>query len=292
MHTVTNDGWTNRILEQDPGKDLLYYVLCRERFNMATPIEQPQPTEKTTAKTDLPPGLGGQLLSTYEAAQILAQSNNVRNNQLSASLHTILPQDVISFDNNAQAVQIKDVDPGQNMVLKTDGTYSQTDANGQNPVKGTWKNNGAGVELDLPNISTVIYPDGTHQDLKSWNGVVSNKDGTVYADGPELNFNEKSKVTPQKDGSSELSVMGDNYILNSDGKTGQVKGSNEQVTYQKVGDDYDITFANGAKLQVSQGIGKVQSEEVTLPNDDAAKGLPKDLQKLWNKNANKMELVG
>jgi hypothetical protein len=259
---------------------------------MPTPIEQTPPTEKTAAKTDFPPGLGGQLLSTYEAAQILAQANDVRNKQLSASLHTILPQDVISFDNNAQAVQIKDVDPGQNMVLKADGTYSETDANGQNTINGTWKKNGAGVELDVPNVSTVAYSDGTHQDLKTWNGILMNKDGRLTGDQPELNFSEPFKVTPQKDGKTELSVMGDNYILNSDGKTGQVNGSKEQITYQKVGDEYDITFANGAKLQVSQGIGNVQYEEVTIPNDDAAKGLPKGLQKLWNKNANVMTLVG
>ena len=259
---------------------------------MPTPIEQTQPTEKPAAKTDFPAGLGGQLLSTYEAAQILAQSNDVRNKQLSASLHTILPQDVISFDNNAQAVQIKDVDPGQNMVLKADGTYSETDANGQNTVNGTWKKNGAGVELDLPNVSTVVYSDGTHQDLKSWNGVINNKNGSQSADGEELNFNSPFNVTPQNGGSSELSVMGDNYILNSDGKTGQVKGSSEKITYEKVGGDYDITFGNGAKLQVSQGIGNMQYEEVTLPNDDAAKNLPKGLKKAWNENANVMTLAG
>jgi len=252
---------------------------------MTTPLEQAQPAEKPASKTDFPPGLGAQLLSTYEAAQILAQSNDVRNSKYN------LPQDVISFDNSSQSVQIKDVDPGQNMMLKPDGTYTETDANGQNKVNATWKMNGAGVEIDYPDLSTVIYSDGSNQDLKSWNGVLSNKDGSQSAQSEELNFNEKFTTKAQKDGSTELSLMGDNYILNGDGKTGTVKGSNEKLTYQQVGDHYDITFANGAQLLVGQGIGSEQYQEVTLPNDDAANGLPKGLKKEWNKNANIMVAI-
>ena len=152
--------------------------------------------------------------------------------------------------------------------------------------------NGTGVELDLPNVSTVVNADGTYQDLKSWNGVLNNRNGSQSADGPELNFSEKFTATPQNDGSTKLSVMGDNYTLNSDGKTGYVNGKKEQISYQKVGDEYDITLPNGAKIAVGQGIGNTQSEVVTLPNDDADKGLPKGLQKIWNKNANIMTLAG
>jgi hypothetical protein len=255
-----------------------------------TPIEQTQPTETPNNKSTFPAGLGGQLLSTYEAAQILAQSNDIRNKNMSATLNAILPQDVISFDNNAQTVSVKDVDPGQNMVLKPDGTYTETDANGKNTVNATWKMNGAGVEIDYPDVSSVIYPDGTQQDLKSWNGVLNNKDGSLSAQGDALNFSEKWTTAPGKNGSTELSLMGDKYTLNSDNKTGSVDG--KQFTYQQVGDSYDITFANGAQIAVDQGIANQQFEEVTLPSDDAANGLPKGLKKEWNANANVMTLVG
>ncbi len=139
--------------------------------------------------------MGGQLLATYEAAQILIKADNIRNAQISAQIGSILPQDVISFDNNTQSVQIKDVDPGQNMVLKADGTYSETDANGKNTVNGTWKMNGGGVELDLPNVSTIVNADGTYQDLKSWNGVRMNKNGSQSAAGPEITYREKYTTT-------------------------------------------------------------------------------------------------
>ncbi|HEY9776784.1 MAG TPA: hypothetical protein V6C81_23680 [Planktothrix sp.] len=259
---------------------------------MTTPLEQTSQGDKAAATSGLPPGLGGELLSTYEAGQILVQADNARNKKLSASLNSILPQDVISFDNSTQSVTIKDVDPGENMVLKPDGTYSQTDANGTNRVDGTWKMNNGGVELDLPNVSTVASADGTYQDLKSWNGVLNNKNGAQTANGPEMNYGEKFTVTPQSDGSSQLSLAGDTYILNSDGKTGHVKGSNEQFTYQKVGGEYDISFDQGAKMAVGPTIGGGQSEVVTLPNDDAEKALPKGLKKLWDKTANQWTLAG